>query len=42
MISIETQDLGQGMTRDTITCFLELQEREIEEDDKSQAEEYFH
>ena len=42
MISREIQDLGRGMTRDTICCFLDLQESEIEDDDKSQAEEYLH
>jgi hypothetical protein len=40
MINREIQDFGEDMSRDTIRCFLELQEREIDEDEKTQVEKY--
>ena len=42
MINIEIQDFGQGMSRDTIRCFLEMHETEIEDEEKSQGDEYLH
>lgn len=42
MINIDIQDFGQGMSRDTFMCFLEMHETEIEDEEKSQGDEYLH
>jgi hypothetical protein len=42
MINLEIQDFEQGMSRDTIRCFLELQESEIEDEEKLHADQYLH
>jgi hypothetical protein len=40
MINRDTQDIEQDMSRDTSRCFLELQEREIEDEEFSNVDKY--
>jgi hypothetical protein len=39
---MEIQDFEQGMSRDTIRCFLEMQESEIEDEEKSLTDHYLY
>ena len=40
MINKEIQDIGRDMSQDTSRCFLELQEREIEDDELTRFDQY--
>jgi hypothetical protein len=40
MINRDIQDIERGMSQDTSRCFLELQEREIEDDEFTRFDQY--